>query len=201
MSHGATAALLLLLGVLQLCTSGYPPLPTLTWTPRSDWLNVKTLGAKGDGKTDDTAAIVSALGALNDSSSHSMNHTVYFPPGVYLLSKTATIGPRQGGNVIGHGATSILKWNGPASNDTAMVLSAGTPRFHFIGLTWDGNHKAGVGLDHASKRLFGTFIHHEHEIFTGFLKAGVQCGVPPTNGGKQTAEVLYTNVQFTDSYK
>jgi hypothetical protein len=70
---------------------------------------------------------------------------------------------------------------------------------HFIGLTWDGGSRAGIGLDHFSTKLFATFINHEHEIFTGFLVAGIRCGIPPTRGAKQTAEVLYRNVRFSDS--
>lgn len=50
-------------------------------------LNVKLLGAKGDGTTDDRAAIQSALtlaAALNNG------FTVYFPPGRYLVSSAGT---------------------------------------------------------------------------------------------------------------
>jgi Pectate lyase superfamily protein/SMP-30/Gluconolactonase/LRE-like region len=48
-----------------------PPLP-----PMSDWVNVQTLGVKGDGETDDTKAIQKAIN----------NHRVlYFPSGFYRL--------------------------------------------------------------------------------------------------------------------
>ena len=36
-------------------------IPRLTWEPRSDWMNVRDLGAKGDGMADDTAAIQAVL--------------------------------------------------------------------------------------------------------------------------------------------
>ncbi|MDA3962601.1 MAG: glycoside hydrolase family 55 protein, partial [Planctomycetota bacterium] len=44
-------------------------------------VDVTTYGAKGDGKTDDTAAITKAIG---DHVGHSA--TIYFPPGTYLVS-------------------------------------------------------------------------------------------------------------------
>jgi hypothetical protein len=43
-----------------------PSLPTLAWEVRSDWRVVTAFGAKGDGKTDDTAAVVHEI-ALHDS--------------------------------------------------------------------------------------------------------------------------------------
>lgn len=55
------------------------------------WRNVKDFGAKGDGKTDDTAAINKAIsdGARCGETCHSSTITpavVYFPPGTYLVS-------------------------------------------------------------------------------------------------------------------
>lgn len=44
-------------------------------------LNVRDFGAKGDGKTSDTAAIQAALDAAGKTEG-----TVYFPSGVYLCS-------------------------------------------------------------------------------------------------------------------
>ncbi len=55
------------------------PLP-----PPSSWVNLKTLGVKGNGVTDDTAAIRAAIAA----------HTVlYVPEGRYLVTGTLTLRP------------------------------------------------------------------------------------------------------------
>ncbi|KAF4951438.1 hypothetical protein FSARC_12921 [Fusarium sarcochroum] len=57
------------------------------------WRNVKDYGAKGDGKTDDTAAINRAIsdgGRCGRNCSGSTIHpaTVYIPPGLYLVSSS-----------------------------------------------------------------------------------------------------------------
>ncbi len=55
-----------------------PPLP-----PSADWVNVRTLGVKGDGKTDDTAAIQQAIAGAR---------VLYFPSGFYIVRNTITLG-------------------------------------------------------------------------------------------------------------
>jgi Pectate lyase superfamily protein len=51
------------------------------------WINVKTdFGAKGDGKTDDTAAIQQALRSV--ASQYTRPLQIYFPKGTYLVSDT-----------------------------------------------------------------------------------------------------------------
>ncbi len=54
-------------------TADDPQIPSLHWTARSDWLNVKDMGAVGDGKADDTAAIQQALATMRPGS------TLYLP--------------------------------------------------------------------------------------------------------------------------
>jgi parallel beta-helix repeat protein len=66
-------------------------------------VSVKTYGAKGDGVTDDQAAIVKAISALTKAG----GGTLVFPSGTYLHSNMLTI---SGSIVVsGSGASSILK--------------------------------------------------------------------------------------------
>ncbi|HVW72928.1 MAG TPA: glycosyl hydrolase family 28-related protein [Rhizomicrobium sp.] len=55
------------------------PLP-----PQSEWINVHSLGVKGDGATDDTVALQKAI----DS-----HRVLYFPSGYYILSDTIHLKP------------------------------------------------------------------------------------------------------------
>jgi sugar lactone lactonase YvrE len=52
--------------------------------PSSEWVNVHTLGVKGDGATDDTSALQQAIGA---------HRVLYFPSGHYVVRNTLTLKP------------------------------------------------------------------------------------------------------------
>ena len=76
----------------------------------SDSISVKDFGAVGDGLTDDTLAIQSALSA---------HGSVFVPEGTYLVSNTITIAPNQ--TLLGAGQTSIIKAIDNSFNVIEMV--------------------------------------------------------------------------------
>jgi Pectate lyase superfamily protein len=98
-----------------------------------DIVNVKDLGAKGDGATNDTAAIQAAFDAAFGSSSspHAManaglNVPVFFPPGNYVLGGASGLKLMQvyGGHIYGcGGATSIISYTGPSSGIAAININ------------------------------------------------------------------------------
>jgi sugar lactone lactonase YvrE len=59
--------------------SDIPKLP-----PQESWVNLQTLGAKGDGTTDDTAVIRQAIAS---------HRTIYIPSGHYVVTDTITLRP------------------------------------------------------------------------------------------------------------
>jgi sugar lactone lactonase YvrE len=59
-----------------------PAIPALPST--ADWTNIRTLGVKGDGATDDTAAIQKAIDT---------HRVLYFPSGHYIVSDTIALKP------------------------------------------------------------------------------------------------------------
>ncbi len=63
-----------------------PPIPTdIPPMPAMDsWVNVQSLGAKGDGKTDDTEALLAAVGK---------HAALFFPSGIYRVSRPLTLQP------------------------------------------------------------------------------------------------------------
>ena len=59
--------------------SDLPDLP-----PRDSWVNIRSLGAKGDGVTDDTAVFQKAIAG---------NRSIYLPSGKYVVSDTIALKP------------------------------------------------------------------------------------------------------------
>lgn len=79
----------------------------------------KAYGAKGDGTTDDTAAIQAAVNALG-----SQGGVVYLPPGNYLLnSNPVNLGAPVTIQGAGHGATSIRIGSGFTGGSAITVSS------------------------------------------------------------------------------
>lgn len=82
--------------------------------PTSEWVNVKTLGAKGDDATDDTAAIQKAIDA---------HRVVYFPMGRYLISDTLKLRPDSVLIALHPNLTQII-----IPEESAKYQGIGTPR-------------------------------------------------------------------------
>jgi hypothetical protein len=86
--------------------SDLAPLP-----PGDTWVNARSLGARGDGTTDDTAALQQAIAA---------HRTVYLPMGRYVVTDTLTLRP-----------DSVLVGLHPDA--TQLVLPDRTPAFQGVG--------------------------------------------------------------------
>jgi hypothetical protein len=90
-----------------------PPLPPAirALPPSERWVNVRTLGVKGDGVTDDTEAIRKAV------ASHPV---LYFPTGYYIVRDTITLGPD----------TAVIALH---PGTTQLDLPDSTPRYAGVG--------------------------------------------------------------------
>ena len=109
------------------------------------FISVKSYGAKGDGVTDDTNAIKSALNDLVPA----VGGTIYFPTGTYIISETILIG----GNVTIYGdgvSNSLIKL---ADNSNCNIISNDENtimyyiKIHDIGLDGNAqNNTSGSGI-------------------------------------------------------
>ena len=195
----------LLLSTVVSAADALPAIPSMPWgTGFSDWTfgNVKTtFGAVGDGVHDDTAAIQSALTMLAvNGQSNGGNHTVYFPPGTYLVTSTLLLNRTAGSLIMGCGSLTTLLWGGTSGNGTRLFWSDGNTRAHFEGLSFDGAGTCGVGLDHDSHTLYESRVVHRSLAFTRFTVAGIRVGHNQYNdGGVASAEMTYENCLFTNN--
>ena len=142
--------------------------------PFPSWTNVKTVyGAKGDGVTDDTAALQAALSnvGLNGHSS-----VVYLPAGTYKISSTLNLAAREHISIVGEDpATTIIKWAG-ASGGTELHID-GLDYSRFDRLTFDGAGVAGVLVDQSwsGGNYFDTGNQYADDVFKN-AAIGIQGG-------------------------
>lgn len=142
--------------------------------------NVKSHGAKGDGITDDTAAIQSALDT---------GRIIYMPAGVYIVSDTLKLRAR-GSGLSGEGqlrtygsSETTIKWTG-ASDKTMAVLvmgqnGVGVPpssdnsdatAIKVKNLYIDCDNKAGFGI-------YGAYVVNESEIDNVAVSQATEYGI------------------------
>ncbi|WP_339727563.1 right-handed parallel beta-helix repeat-containing protein [uncultured Gimesia sp.] len=125
--------------------------------PASATPSVKSFGATGDGKTDDTAAIQRAVDSRQGS--------ITFPKGIYRVTKTISVDLEK------LGPTSI------SSDGTATIIMAGAgPAFRFIG-THEGTAsphtvKENVWLNQRSPLIDGLEIVGDHPEACGVEATG-----------------------------
>lgn len=103
-------------------------------------INVKDYGAIGDGLSDDTAAVQSALTAA-------LGKTLYFPVGTYVIT-TGLTGSASSTRICGDGkGSSVLKYDG---SGTALTwgLGGSIPNMQFVleGIRIDGSSAGVCGL-------------------------------------------------------
>ncbi|HEY6244537.1 MAG TPA: glycosyl hydrolase family 28-related protein [Pyrinomonadaceae bacterium] len=97
--------------------------------------NVKDYGAVGDGSTDDTTAINSAIAALNAAG----NGTLYFPSGIYKVTSTLTTITANGsvrgdGMAQAQGLRSATSITCTSASATLFTVNNGTVKFQDLAL-------------------------------------------------------------------
>ncbi|MGW2721426.1 glycosyl hydrolase family 28-related protein [Streptomyces sp. NPDC001492] len=98
-----------------------------------DWLNAKTYGAKGNGTTDDTAALQALVTAAAAAKT-----TAYLPPGTYIVSAPVTLPAGEGYSIVGSGWGTSVKLKA-ASNSYILQMTGADTRVTIRDLTIDGN--------------------------------------------------------------
>jgi len=105
-------------------------------------VNVLDYGAKGDGATDDTAAIQAALNAITTGGE------VVFPPGTYLVSGGGSLlQPKSNTALIGTQTASVIRINSASAAASIFGIGTNVSGLVFEGLTLDGNSSVVTAYD------------------------------------------------------
>ena len=109
----------------------------------------RDFGARGDGGSDDTAAIVKTIAAAR---AHGQGAIAYLPGGRYVVSETLELG---GANYYfgGSGYRTALLWKGPAGGTTLDVRDPERVTLENIAI---GHHDSGVGENAIDIRQTGS---------------------------------------------
>jgi hypothetical protein len=160
--------------------------------PFASWANVKTrFNAKGDGKTDDTKALQTAIDSLScmpmnfNKQSATAYTCIYIPKGHYKISQTLNLRGKIGINIIGEDpANTIIEWAGKDSS--FMLWGNGSAYYKIARLTFDGNNKKqieGIGIhwtqkwnDAKSRSYASLNIEIADCIFSGKMDVGIGGG-------------------------
>ena len=118
-------------GLAAAATLTSAPTASATTSTGLDWLNVMDYGATGNGTTDDTGAISSALTAASKAGG-----VVYFPAGTYLISSALV------------GATGV-RLTGDHRSVSQIVSTSSSV------LTLDGSFISGMEIDHLTLQATG----------------------------------------------
>lgn len=187
---------------IVICQSVYSQAAEEFTGPFASWANVKSrFGAKGDGRSDDTRALQTAIDSLTCSAvlfnyKDRAYTVIYLPKGTYKISSTLNFRGKIGIQIIGEDPENTrLLWSG-AENDT-MLLANGSAYFKISRLTWDANNIKGtecIGLhwkekwnipatkDAPGSRSFASLYNEFSDlVFTGKPAIGISGGT--TRGG------------------
>jgi hypothetical protein len=103
-------------------------------------ISVANYGAKGDGRTDDTAAINSAMSACVATALPNNGCVLYFPAGVYI---TTGLTMRSYVNMKGDGWGASVLLLKPHTAADVLTVPVDAFNFSIYGLTLDGNRRRG----------------------------------------------------------
>lgn len=146
------------LGTLSFLQSAAGAVSRTAQDKLSDQVSVKDFGAKGDGVTDDTAAV---LAAVNSGAKR-----ILWPRGKYLLTAAALAGATiQGGSAEWYGDGQGPSFTIPTLTDGTTIVCRGNNSGNaFIrapqvmsGFHIDGEDKTGIGLDFGVEYFFDGF--------------------------------------------
>ncbi|KAJ5606538.1 CAZyme family GH55 [Penicillium lagena] len=175
--------------------------PQYAASPTSSISSIRDAGAKGDGTTDDTAAIQSAL-----TSAASSGQILFFDQGVYKVTSTITIPP---GSVIVGESYPVIMASGSAWSsitDPVPVVQVGTSgqsghvEWSDMIVSTQGSAPGAVLIEWNLDADSGSGMWDVHTRIGGFAGSNLQVAQCPTSAQPTAAcEAAYMSMHITSS--
>lgn len=165
----------------------------------NDLVSVKDFGAKGDGVTDDTAAIQAAIAAADN---------LYWPEGTYLVdtaSNAMVPTSKIGMWWYGYGATIKAKDGATAAGNALMLRLFNCSNVVIEGLTFDGNRAnrtAFASSSHCIQINDGDDIVLRDVVIKNSTYDGIYVrGTTPGTESTYPTKILFDNVVVDNAYR
>src|SRR5205085_6615096 len=182
-------------------------------TYEGGFIAVKDFGAKGDGISDDTAAIQAAINLFSQHvpTASRRGGTIYFPSGVYLISSplfyygSPGTGIRlQGdlGRTRGSTYGSTIRWNG--GSGATMFIAVGMNNSQFENIDFDCNNLARIGIHLAATNTInttlGTAVAPGSQTVTPGNMAGISAGAVVNVDSGVSMEMVYVTATTKSTF-
>jgi len=162
--------------------------------PFPSWVNITSppYNAKGDGVTDCTTNIQSALNALETvggpNGTPPTNSVLYFPAGTYKISSGLELQKARDIAIMGQDPlTTTIKWGGATNSTVPMLWLNGVQDSCFGRITWDGAGSTVTGMAHyyyytnsPPTYYDSTGLYHSDEVFQN-MAVGLALGKTAVN--------------------
>ncbi|KAF2763234.1 exo-beta 1,3 glucanase-like protein [Pseudovirgaria hyperparasitica] len=177
--------------------------PFYASNPVSDFVSIRSAGAKGDGSTDDSTAIQNAI-----NSAASNNKIVYFDQGTYKVTKTITFPPNT--RVVGEAFPVIMatgSYFNDVNNPKAVVQvgtsgQSGTIEWSDMILSTQGTTAGAKMIEWNLNAARGSGMWDVHTRIGGFAGSNQSVGNCPKNAGvNKNCMAAYMSMHITSSAK
>jgi glucan 1,3-beta-glucosidase len=175
--------------------------PQYETSPTASFVSIRSAGAKGDGSTDDTAAIQSAL-----ISAASSNKIVFFDFGVYKVSQTIYIPP--GSRIVGESYPVILAsgslWSHISTPCPVLQIGksgeSGSVELSDMVVSTQGSAPGAVLIEWNLAASPGAGMWDVHTRIGGFTGSNLQVAQCPTSAPVSTnCEAAYMSMHITST--
>jgi glucan 1,3-beta-glucosidase len=175
--------------------------PQYEQNPLSDFLSARSLGAKGDGRTDDTAAVQAAINrAVSESK------ILFFDHGVYRVTNTITVPP--GARMVGETLSVIMAssatgtWNDWRNPKPVIQIGkpgdSGSIEWSDMIVSTQGPTPGAKLIEYNLKTTRGSGLWDVHTRIAGAAGTDLQTPQCPKFSVKNECMVAHTNVHITN---